>query len=79
MFFVEDTDNVTEECHHDNERVESMENGSVSYRLQNNTVTFSKHSPTTYMGMAFDFDSEAPVGHTLAFEICWDGDRLGEP
>ncbi|CAK0820685.1 unnamed protein product [Prorocentrum cordatum] len=69
MFFVEDTDNVTEECPHDNERVESMENGSVSYRLQNNTVTFSTQSPTTFMGMAFDFVSEAPVGHTLAFEI----------
>ncbi|CAK0878598.1 unnamed protein product [Prorocentrum cordatum] len=69
MFFVEDTDDVTEQCPHDSERVESVGNGSVSYRLENNTITVSTQSPNTFMGMAFDFVSEAPVGHTLAFEI----------
>mmetsp|Transcript_57878 Transcript_57878/g.164781 ORF Transcript_57878/g.164781 Transcript_57878/m.164781 type:complete len:371 (+) Transcript_57878:90-1202(+) len=69
MFFVEDTDDVTEQCPHDSERVESVGNGSASYRLENNTITVSTQSPNTFMGMAFDFVSEAPVGHTLAFEI----------
>ncbi|CAK0901583.1 unnamed protein product [Prorocentrum cordatum] len=69
MFFVEDTDNVTEQCPHDSERVEYVGNSSASYRVENNTFTLSTQSPNTFMGMAFDFVSEAPVGHTLAFEI----------
>ncbi|CAK0797420.1 unnamed protein product [Prorocentrum cordatum] len=69
MFFVEDTDNVTEQCPHDSERVESMGNSTASYQVENNTFAVSAQSPNTFMGMAFDFVSEAPVGHTLAFEI----------
>ncbi|CAK0809817.1 unnamed protein product [Prorocentrum cordatum] len=69
MFFVEDTDHVTEQCPHDSERVESMGNSSASYQVENNTFAVPAQNPNTFMGMAFDFDSEAPVGHTLAFEI----------
>lgn len=69
MFFVEDTDNVTEQCPHDSERVESMGVSNASFQVENNTFAVSTASPNTFMGMEFDFDSEAPVGHTLAFEI----------
>jgi len=69
MFFVEDTDNVTEQCPHDSERVESMGNNTVKYEVVNNTLSVSEQSANTFMGMAFDFVSEEPVGHTLAFEI----------
>lgn len=73
MFFVEDTDDVTEQCPHDSGRVESTGNGTVSLVAENSTVTISTSSNTTngstWMGMAFDFVSEVLVGHTLAFEI----------
>ncbi|CAK0898868.1 unnamed protein product [Prorocentrum cordatum] len=69
MFFVEDTDNVTEQCPHDSERMESVGNSTASFTVENNTFAVSSQSPNTFMGMAFDFVSEAPVGHTLAFEI----------
>ncbi|CAK0907932.1 unnamed protein product [Prorocentrum cordatum] len=69
MFFVEDTDNVTEQCPHDSERVESVGNSTASYKAENTTFAISAQSPDTFLGMEFDFVSEAPVGHTLAFEI----------
>jgi len=71
MFFIEDTDNVTEECPHDSERVESMGDDNASYGVNNGTFSVSTGSRTTnrFLGMSFDFVSEAPVGHTLAFEI----------
>jgi len=71
MFFIEDTDNVTEECPHDSERVESMGDDNASYGVNNSTFSVSTGSRTTnrFLGMSFDFVSEAPVGHTLAFEI----------
>jgi len=71
MFFVEDTDDVTEECPHDRERVETMGYNTVSYAVNNSTFSVETRETTTntFMGMSFDFVSEAPVGHTIAFEI----------
>jgi len=71
MFFVEDTDDVTEECPHDRERVETMGDNTVSYAVNNSTFSVETRETTTntFMGMSFDFVSEAPVGHTPAFEI----------
>ncbi|CAK0848281.1 unnamed protein product [Prorocentrum cordatum] len=71
MFFIEDTDDVTEECPHDSERVETMGDSTVSYSINSSTFSVETREATTnkFMGMSFDFVSEAPVGHTLAFEI----------
>eukprot|EP00959_Pyramimonas_sp_CCMP1952_P245880 5139159-Pyramimonas_sp.AAC.1 len=71
MFFIEDTDDVTEECPHDSERVETMGDSTVSYTINSSTFSVETREATTnkFMGMSFDFVSEAPVGHTLAFEI----------
>jgi len=71
MFFVEDTDDVTEECPHDSERVETMGDNTVTYAVNNSTFSVDTRETTTnsFMGMSFDFVSEAPVGHTIAFEI----------
>ncbi|CAK0812282.1 unnamed protein product [Prorocentrum cordatum] len=69
MFFVEDTDNVTEQCPHDSERVESVANSTAPFKKENTTIAVSAQSPDTFLGMEFDLVSEAPVGHTLAFEI----------
>lgn len=74
MFFVEDTDNVTEECPHDSERAESMNDDTVRYSVDNTTnATFSVETRNSrsnmFMGMAFDFINESALGHTNAFMI----------
>lgn len=70
MFFVEDTDNVTEQCPHDSQRVESIGDHNVSFSVENNHTTYSHHGPSDmFMGMEFELVSVVPVGHTVAFEI----------
>ncbi|CAK0854055.1 unnamed protein product [Prorocentrum cordatum] len=71
MLFVEDIGDVTEVCPHDSERVETMGDNTVTYAVDNSTVSVDTREATTnkFMGMSFGFVSEAPVGHTLAFEI----------
>ncbi|CAK0899990.1 unnamed protein product [Prorocentrum cordatum] len=69
MFFVEDTDDVTEQCPHDSERVEPVGNSTAAYKVENTTFAASAQNPDTFLGMELDFVSEAPVGRTLAFEI----------
>lgn len=70
MFFVEDTDDVTEECPADSERVERMGNETVSYSVENGTkFAISTSNNSMFLGMGFEYLREEDLGHTLAFEI----------
>ena len=71
MFFFEDTDDPIEECPAENQVTVSTRNGTVSYQRDNSTfyVSVSSQTHNTFMGMEFDYVSQAPVGHTNAFEI----------
>jgi len=72
MFFVEDTDDVTEECPSDSERIESVgDDDLVSYGVNNSTASISISSRTTskFLGMDMTFVGQTRVNHTNAFEL----------
>lgn len=73
MFFVEDTDDVTEECPHDSERVETINDDTLNYSVDVNTNTFStsvtNRNSNMFMGMTSDFVNQTALGHTNAFMI----------
>eukprot|EP00959_Pyramimonas_sp_CCMP1952_P189823 3971104-Pyramimonas_sp.AAC.1 len=46
-FFIDATDDVTEECPHDSERVETMGDSTVSYSINSSTFSVETREATT--------------------------------